>query len=57
MSDIPIMENKIQDAKDYLTNCTDEEYQTFVLEFVKNKDNDGVYIEQIIRHMQELGRG
>jgi len=56
MSDTPIMENKIQDAKDYLTSCTDEQYQIFVLEFVKNKDNDGVYIEQIIRHMQELGR-
>lgn len=55
--DTPIMENRILDTKEYLRTCTDEQYQQFVFDFVKNKENDGVYMYEILKYMQELGRG
>ena len=51
------MDNRIEDAKTFLANCTDEEYKQFVLDFAKTPETDGVYLYELLKFMQELGRG
>lgn len=51
------MENRIEDTKEYLRTCTDEQYKQFIVDFMKTPETDGIYMYEILKFTQELGRG